>query len=126
MESGNEADPDRGLIRPLALPCLAANPRASKGDGNSTPHEDIVPLAKEITVEAIGQNRPKGTIHMVATTTLLRSRKAGRAQVQMIDPKEQNAKDETYDAGLSKHLDIEIMRMGVAVIIVKPGRNIFT
>ena len=41
---------------------------------------------KKSAVDAIGQNSPKGTIHIVATTTLLRSRNAGTAHAQMSEP----------------------------------------
>ena len=57
MEPGDEADADRGLIRPLAPDLvLAADLRAGQRHGHRAPHEDIVPLAKEI---GGGRNRPE-------------------------------------------------------------------
>ena len=91
------------------MPCRHCQSAHRQRHGNRAPHENIVPLAKEI-VEAIGQNKANGTIHMVATTTLLRSRKAGRAQAQT-RPHENNAKCKANQASLTKQLDIVIVWM---------------
>ena len=73
---------------------------------------------KKSAVEAIGQNRPGGTIHMVATTTLLQSR--SRPRTGPYDrPHEQDAGDKPYHTNFSKKLNVEIVGVRMAIIGAK-------